>query len=107
MKTFEEALEERIKDLPTPNYEEDNFDAGVTHGFESGAEWASKSPELINEILTKYMEWVDNTPRNKFADWLCEEGDYDKNDARIRKEFINYLNEKKWKTGFITKINTL
>ena len=93
MKTFDEALEERIKDLPTPNYEEDNFDAGVAHGFESGANWAAQSPELINKILTKFMEWVINTPSKTAKKWEDEEGDREKSRARIRKEFIEFLNK--------------
>lgn len=94
MKTFDEALGERIKDLPTPNYEEDNFDAGVAHGFESGAEWASQSPELIDEILMKFMEWVINTPSKTAKKWEDEEGSLEKTKARIRKEFIEFLNQK-------------
>lgn len=94
MKTFDEALGERIKDLPTPNYEEDNFDAGVAHGFESGANWASKSPELINEILTKFMEWAVNLTDAQVANWKDKEGDFEKTKARMRKEFIEFLNQK-------------
>lgn len=56
---------------------------------------ASQSPELINEILTKYMEWAENLPAKNFDKWSKEEGDFEKTKARIRKEFINYLNEKK------------
>lgn len=91
MKTFSKSLEEKIKDLPTPNYEEDNFDAGVIHGFESGANWAAQSPELINEILTKYMDWSLNLTDAQLANWEDEEGSLEKTKARIRKEFIEFL----------------
>lgn len=49
------------------------------------------SPELINEILTKYHEWASNIPAMRFAKWEEEEGDFDKTKARIRKEFIEFL----------------
>lgn len=97
MKTFEEVLGEEVD-----RHKSDLENRGCgqldilmqSMLFSEGALFARTSPELINEILTKYMEWVDNTPKNKFADWLCEEGDDEKMDARIRKEFIEFLNQK-------------
>ena len=92
MKTFDEALEEKLKELPyTPHLDDGGYNDGRIDGFESGANWASKSPELINEILTKYQEWAHNIPPAKFHDWDDEEGDREKTKARIRKEFIEFL----------------
>jgi len=93
MKTFDEALEEKLKDLPyTPHLDDVGYNDGVIDGFELGAEWASTSPELINEILTKYRQWAENLPANIFDKWGKEEDDYEKTKERIRKEFIEYLN---------------
>lgn len=92
MKTFEEALEEKLEEIPyTPHLDDGEYNEGVYDGFESGAEWASKSPELIDEILTKYHEWAHNLPAQQFANWEDEEGDKEKTKARIRKEFIEFL----------------
>lgn len=50
------------------------------------------SPELINEILTKYMAWAENVSAKNFDKWSKEEGEHEKTKARIRKEFIKHLN---------------
>lgn len=95
MKAFDISLEEKLKELPyTPHLDDGGYSDGVIDGFESGANWASQSPELINEILTKYHEWAENLPANIFDKWSKEEGDFEKTKARIRKEFIEYLNLK-------------
>lgn len=96
MKTFGEALKDEII-RKTWIMESGGWgrsgDIQALIVFESGAEWASQSPELINEILTKYMEWAHNLPAQQFADWEDEEGDHEKTKARIRKEFIEFINK--------------
>lgn len=95
MKTFEEALDEKLEELPYRTYLDDGgYNDGVIDGFEFGANWASTNPELINEILTKYMEWAHNLPASQFDKWDKEEGDHEKTKARIRKEFIEFLKQK-------------
>lgn len=97
MKTFEQALKDEII-RKTSIMESEGWDKSIDPQllivFESGANWASKSPELINEILTKYHEWAHNLPAQQFAKWEDEEGSFDKTKARIRKEFIEFLNQK-------------
>lgn len=94
MKTFDKSLEEKLKELPyTPHLDDGGYNDGMVDGFESGANWASTNPELINEIMTKYMEWATNIPAKQFVDWDDEEGDHEKTKARIRKEFIQSLNQ--------------
>ena len=96
MKTFEEALKYEII-RKTSIMESEGWDRSIDPQvlivFESGANWASQSPELINEILTKYMEWAENLPAQQFAKWEDEEGDKGKTKARIRKEFIEFINK--------------
>lgn len=89
-KSLEEEMERHISDLDSQGCS-DREQLRYLSWFREGALYAETNPELINEILTKYMAWVDNTPKNKFSDWLCEEGDDEKMEARIRKEFIEYL----------------
>src|SRR5690554_5073421 len=97
MKTFEEVYREEVK-RRFPNPEDTNFEPAYLVNdigwFKEGARWASKTPELINEILTKYHEWSINTPSKTFKKWEDEEGDFEKTKARIRKEFIEFLNQK-------------
>src|SRR5690554_6818543 len=94
MKTFDEALGERIKALPyTPHLDDGGYNDGMVDGFESGANWASQSPELINEILTKYHEWATNLLARTLDKWSKEEGNFEKAKARTRKEFIEFLNK--------------
>jgi hypothetical protein len=94
MKTFEEALKDEII-RKTSIMESEGWDISIDPQvlivFESGANWASTSPELINEILTKYHEWAHNLPAQQFSKWDDEEGDHEKTKARIRKEFIEFL----------------
>lgn len=98
MKTFEQALKDEII-RKTSIMESEGWDRSSDPQalivFESGANWASKSPELINEILAKYMEWAENLPANIFDKWSKEEDGFEKTKARIRKEFIEYLNQEK------------
>ena len=98
MKTFDEALEEETKrhrtDLDSQGCS-DREKLRYLSWFREGAHWAENSPELINEILTKYHEWAINTPSKTFKKWEDEEGDFDKTKARIRKEFNEYLNNSK------------
>ena len=97
MKTFDISLEGKLKELPyVPHLDDGGYNDGVIDGFESGAEWAAQTPELINEILTKYMEWAHNLPAQQFANWDDEEGDKEKTKARIRKEFIDFLKREGW-----------
>lgn len=91
MKTFEEALTQEVNSIEYYG----NCTYEFKEGFEDGAKWAQTSPELINDILTKYMEWAGNLPANIFDKWSKEEGEHEKTKARIRKEFIEYLNQKK------------
>ena len=97
MKTFEEALKDEII-RKTSIMESEGWDRSSDPQalivFESGANWAAQSPELVNEILTKYHEWSINTPSKTFKKWEDEEGDFEKTKARIRKEFIEYLKPK-------------
>lgn len=96
MKTFEEALEARLKELPyVPHLDDVGYNDGRTDGFEQGAEWASQSPELISEILMKYHDWAVTLPTYQFNKWGDEEGDFEKTKARIRDEFIKYLKQNK------------
>ena len=96
MKTFEEALKDEII-RKTSIMESEGWDRSIDPQvlivFESGANWASQSPELINEILTKYMEWASNLTDAQIANWDDEEGDLEKTKARIRKEFIEFLKQ--------------
>ena len=95
MKTFDEALEEETKRHRTDLDSQGCSDRGQLRylsWFREGARWAENSPELINEILTKYMQWAENLPANIFDKWGKEEDDYEKTKERIRKEFIEYLN---------------
>ena len=91
MKTFEEALTEEVKSIKYYGTCTNEF----KEGFDEGANWAAQSPELINEILTKYHEWAINISAESFDRWQVEEGDHEKINARIRKEFIDYLFQKK------------
>lgn len=94
MKTFEEALKaEVIRKASILESEGSSTDSQALIVFEYGANWAAQSPELINEILTKYHEWASNIPSMRLAKWGNEEGDFEKTKARIRKEFIEFLNE--------------
>lgn len=97
MKTFEEAYREEVK-RRFSDPEDTNFEPAYLVNdigwFKEGARWAETRPELINEILTKYMDWVENTSGKKFADWLHEEGGHEKAKTRVRKEFIEFLNQK-------------
>src|SRR5690554_4457732 len=97
MKTFEEALKDEII-RKTSIMESEGFDKSsdpqALMVFESGANWASTNPELINEILTKFMEWAINTPSKTAKKWEDEEGSFEKTKVRIRKEFIEFLNQK-------------
>lgn len=96
MKTFEEALNKAIDDAPyTPGLDDGSYNGGFIDGLEYAQELLDMyKNDVINEILTKYMEWADNLPAKIFDKWSKEEGDFDKTKARIRKEFIEYLNQK-------------
>ena len=74
--------------------EDRQHESDIEYVLVKDVESASQSPELINEILTKYMEWAYDLPAEQFADWEDEEGDREKTKARIRKEFIEYINNK-------------
>jgi len=96
MKTFDKALEEEmerhISDLDSQGCS-DREQLRYLSWFREGALYAETNPELINEILTKYQDWATNLPASQFANWDDEEGDKGKTKARIRKEFIEFLNQ--------------
>lgn len=96
MKTFEEALKRAIDSAPyTPGLDDGSYEEGFVDGLEHAQELIDKlKNEAINEILTEYHEWAYNLPAAQFADWDDEEGEREKTKARIRKEFIKYLNQK-------------
>lgn len=97
MKTFDEALTSEAQrhkaDLNSQGCS-DREQLRYLSWFREGARWAENSPELINEILTKYMQWAENLPANIFDKWENEEGEREKTKERIRKEFIAYLNKR-------------
>lgn len=97
MKTFEDELKRAIDSAPyTPGLDDGSYKGGFIDGLEYAQELLDMHiGTAINEILTKYHEWASNITAMRFAKWENEEGDFDKTKARIRKEFINYLNEKK------------
>src|SRR5690606_7010112 len=72
--------------------EDRQYESDIEYVLVKDIESASESPELINEILTKYHEWSGNLPAKVFEKWEKEEGDFEKTKERIRKEFIEYLN---------------
>lgn len=74
--------------------EDRQYESDIEYVLVKDIESASESPELINEILTKFMEWVINTPSKTAKKWEGEEGSLEKTKARIRKEFIEFLNQK-------------
>lgn len=96
MKTFEEALKKAIDAAPyTPGLDDGSYNGGFIDGLEYAQELLDiHRGDAINEILTKYMEWATNLPAKQFANWEDEEGDFEKTKPRIRKEFIEFLNQK-------------
>lgn len=96
MNTIRKEIQRAIDAAPfTPGLD----DGGFNGGFIDGLEYAQELLDIhrgatINEILTKYMEWASNLPASQFDKWDKEEGDKEKTKARIRKEFIEYLNQK-------------
>ena len=93
MKTFEEALKRAIDAAPyTPGLYDGSYKEGFVDGLEHAQELIDKHKnEAINEILTKYHEWAINISAESFDRWQVEEGDHEKTNARIRKEFIEFL----------------
>lgn len=99
MKTFEEELQKEIDNqlsMIRPGMEGVGYDGGFIDGLEHAQQLIDKhKDDAIDEILTKYHEWASNIIAMRFAKWEEEEGDFDKTKDRIRREFIEYLNQKK------------
>lgn len=95
MKTFEEALKRAIDAAPfTPGLDDGGFNGGFIDGLEHAQELLDiHRGAAINEILTKYHEWALSLPGITFVKWDYEEVYPDKTKARMRKEFINFLNK--------------
>lgn len=97
MKTFEEALKRAIDSaLYIPGLD----DGGYNEGFIDGLEYALQlidehKDDAIDEILEDYQGWEILVPREIFIKWAEEEKeDFADSQARIRREFIEYLNKK-------------
>lgn len=95
MKTFEEELKRAIDNVSLrPGLEGVGYDGGFIDGLEYAQELIDKhTNDAIEEILTKYMEWAGSLPAKNFDKWSKEEGDKEKTKARIRKEFIEFINK--------------
>lgn len=95
MKTFEDELKRAIDNVSLrPGLEGVGYDGGFIDGLEYAQELLDMHKnDAINEILTKFMEWVINTPSKTAKKWEDEEGSFEKTKARIRKEFIEFLNQ--------------
>lgn len=95
MKTFSKALKKAIDAAPyTPGLDDGSYKGGFIDGLEYAQELLDiHRGAAINEILTKYQEWSVLIPAKIFAKWDKEEGDFDDTQARIRKEFIEFLNK--------------
>lgn len=96
MKTFEEALKKAIDAATyTPGLDDGSYNGGFIDGLEYAQELLDiHRGAAINEILTGYYQWVEDLPPRAVAKWYMEEGALEKTEARTRKEFIEFLNQK-------------